>query len=117
MKSIIWLLPFLLLLACSSGPTKTLHLDEDAMSEVEFATPVSPRKPAKTSAKEKTSSEIPAQGKDCRSPVGFIAHGQSMSFYRNSRVPEGFDCEKESRTCIDGELSGTFAFSSCMAVP
>jgi hypothetical protein len=116
MKTLIWILPFLIL-ACSSTPSKITHIEEDSLFEEELDAAPGPRAPAKSSEKSSSTSHLADHGKDCRSPVGFIAHGQSMSFYQHRRVPEGFPCEKEVRVCNDGELSGSFAYSSCIAVP
>jgi hypothetical protein len=102
MKTLLWLIPFFLV-ACTSAE-KTIRLDEPSISEEEVAPPIAPE-------------PISLEGKDCRSSVGFISHGQSMTFFRNRRVPEGFECERETRTCNNGQLSGSFEFSSCIAVP
>lgn len=42
-----------------------------------------------------------------------IAHGQSINAYQQSSVPFGQSCVQQTRTCNDGILSGSYAFTSC----
>ncbi len=42
-----------------------------------------------------------------------IAHGQTVTASQASTVPYGQSCSSENRTCNNGTLSGTYAFSSC----
>lgn len=42
-----------------------------------------------------------------------IASGSSIEAFQNSSVLFGFTCTSENRTCNDGQLSGSFQFSTC----
>ncbi len=42
-----------------------------------------------------------------------VAAGASVSAYQAATVPNGSICLSESRTCVNGALSGSFAFSAC----
>lgn len=44
---------------------------------------------------------------------GTIAHGDNITAYLNSSEPCGGSCASETRTCIDGVLSGSYTNSSC----
>jgi hypothetical protein len=44
-----------------------------------------------------------------------IASGASVTAYAAASVPFGASCASEQRTCNDGALSGSFAFSACTA--
>lgn len=43
-----------------------------------------------------------------------IAHGQSVTGYAASSVVAGTSCVAQTRTCMDGALSGSYANSSCV---
>ena len=40
-----------------------------------------------------------------------IAHGSSFTAYQSTSVPFGSTCKSESRTCTNGSLSGSYAYS------
>jgi hypothetical protein len=42
-----------------------------------------------------------------------IAHGQSTILFQSASVPAGQSCVQESRTCSNGNLSGSYTFGSC----
>lgn len=42
-----------------------------------------------------------------------IAHGQSTILFQSASVPHGQSCISESRTCANGQLSGSYTFGSC----
>lgn len=42
-----------------------------------------------------------------------VAHGGSVTAYSASSVAAGLSCVGETRTCNDGQLSGSFTFGSC----
>lgn len=42
-----------------------------------------------------------------------VAHGQSVNAFIRSTEPAGGTCASESRTCNNGQLSGSYQFSSC----
>lgn len=42
-----------------------------------------------------------------------IPHGSSAEAYRDSSVAFGQSCVRETRTCLDGSLSGSYSFASC----
>ena len=42
-----------------------------------------------------------------------IVHGQSITAYSSSTVGSNSSCSSETRTCNNGQLSGTFTYSSC----
>lgn len=46
-----------------------------------------------------------------------VDDGQSITAYRDSSVPFGQSCESESRTCSDGQLSGSFTEELCSPEP
>jgi len=47
-------------------------------------------------------------------PVG---HQSSITAYLTASVPFGETCQTETRSCIDGSLSGSYAFASCTEEP
>jgi hypothetical protein len=42
-----------------------------------------------------------------------VADGGAVAAFQNSTVPFGQACVSESRSCANGQLSGSFAFASC----
>lgn len=42
-----------------------------------------------------------------------VAHNGSVTAYLNSTVPAGRQCQKETRICYDGQLSGSYTYASC----
>lgn len=44
---------------------------------------------------------------------GAIAHGQPVTAFQASQVACGQTCASETRTCVDGTLTGSFTQSSC----
>ena len=46
-----------------------------------------------------------------------VAHGSSVTAYQSSTVPYGSSCVSQARTCSNGTLSGTYAYSSCAVGP
>lgn len=42
-----------------------------------------------------------------------ILNGESILAYQNSSSQYGNNCTQESRTCVDGTLSGSFSYGSC----
>jgi len=42
-----------------------------------------------------------------------IAHGQTLTAFQTSRVANGKTCQRETRICNDGALSGSFTFAAC----
>jgi hypothetical protein len=42
-----------------------------------------------------------------------VADNPSSTAYQNSSAPHGSKCSSESPTCVNGALSGSFAFVSC----
>jgi hypothetical protein len=42
-----------------------------------------------------------------------VAHGQTVTAYQTSSVGFGNTCGKESRTCNNGTLTGSYTFASC----
>mgnify|MGYP001597968920 FL=1 len=42
-----------------------------------------------------------------------VTHGNSVTAYREASVPFGSNCQSQTRTCNDGNLTGSFAYSSC----
>lgn len=45
-----------------------------------------------------------------------IAHGQTVTAYLHAIAPVGSSCASESRSCVNGMLSGSFAHASCQAL-
>jgi hypothetical protein len=43
-----------------------------------------------------------------------VQHGQSITAYLASSVPAGSTCSSQSRTCNNGNLTGTFSYNSCV---
>jgi hypothetical protein len=46
-----------------------------------------------------------------------LAHGQTVTAYQTTSVPFGQGCAGETRTCVNGLLTGSFGASSCEAQP
>lgn len=46
-----------------------------------------------------------------------VAHDSSVTAYQSSSVPFGSTCTSQTRTCNDGTLSGSYAYSSCSVSP
>ena len=46
-----------------------------------------------------------------------VPSGSSIVAYKTQTVPDGQSCQKETRTCNDGKLSGSYEFPSCAPVP
>ena len=44
-----------------------------------------------------------------------VTHGSSITAFQNSTIAYGSGCVNESRTCNNGQLSGSFSFASCTA--
>lgn len=52
---------------------------------------------------------------NCVGPGGkTLIHGESATFYKSATVSAGDNCQTESRTCMDGSLSGSFTYLSCV---
>ena len=46
---------------------------------------------------------------DCpTAPGGFLAHGQSRTYYQSTAIPCGNSCQSQVRTCNNGSLPGTY---------
>ncbi len=52
-------------------------------------------------------------GASCQFNGQTIAHQQSVVAYAQSTVPQGQQCQAQSRTCNNGVLSGSYASGSC----
>ena len=51
---------------------------------------------------------------DCTgTPWGTVANGNSVTAYQSDTVPYGSSCTSESRTCNNGTLSGSYAYTAC----
>jgi len=46
-----------------------------------------------------------------------VPHGSSVTGYHQSQVPYGQSCSSQVRTCNNGTLNGTAAYSSCSVLP
>jgi hypothetical protein len=46
-----------------------------------------------------------------------IPHGETVPAYKDKTVPFGGSCQSEERTCNNGTLSGSYAYSSCTIEP
>ncbi len=46
-----------------------------------------------------------------------VVHGNSVTAYQASTVPYGSSCASQTRTCSNGSLSGSYAYSSCSVSP
>jgi len=55
----------------------------------------------------------PGQPASCLFNGQTIAHGQAVTAFQAATVPAGQLCQPETRLCNNGNLSGSFAFSSC----
>ena len=42
-----------------------------------------------------------------------VQHNLSETFYQNSSVPFGSSCQSQSRTCLNGNLSGNYTATAC----
>lgn len=57
---------------------------------------------------------VVASPSNCSTPWGTaIAHGDSVEAYASSVASYGTPCNKETRTCNNGVLSGTAAYAAC----
>ncbi len=56
---------------------------------------------------------LPDAPKVCKFNGQDIAHGQVVQAFQNSSVKFGNECISENRTCSDGNLSGSFGYSTC----
>ena len=46
-----------------------------------------------------------------------VLHGQSVTAYKDPTVAYGQSCNSQNRTCNNGNLTGSFAYSSCTVGP
>lgn len=53
----------------------------------------------------------------CQIGGNTIAHSQSIDAYKSASATYGTTCEKESRLCFNGNLSGSYAFLTCIQDP
>jgi len=53
------------------------------------------------------------QAKSCLFNGETIPHGSTVNAYETSSVANGSTCNLQSRTCNNGNLSGTYSFASC----
>lgn len=53
----------------------------------------------------------------CNFDGAVVAEGQTVTAYQSLTVPSGSTCQSESRTCSNGSMSGSYAFSSCTVDP
>ena len=60
-----------------------------------------------------TTPTVIAAPKSCQFDGQAIFSGQMIQAFQNSSVSFGLACVSENRTCQDGALSGSYAFSSC----
>ncbi len=51
--------------------------------------------------------------KSCTFNGSTVVHGTSITAYESNSVQAGYQCLQQSRVCVDGVLSGTYAYSSC----
>ncbi len=56
--------------------------------------------------------EEPAAPSACLFNGQTIGHGQSVAAYQNSSVPFGETCVQQTRTCNNGNLSGSYSYST-----
>ena len=60
----------------------------------------------------------PATGtRSCSLDGTSVGHQSSITAYLTASVPFGETCQTETRSCIDGSLSGSYAFASCTEEP
>lgn len=60
------------------------------------------------------SSCAPGVPESCSWNGQMIAHGQQVLAYASAKVPYGSSCSSQIRTCNNGQLSGSYAFSNCV---
>jgi len=58
-------------------------------------------------------SDTPAAPASCTWNDQTIASGSSVTAYQSSMVDFGMQCVSQTRTCTNGTLSGSYAYSSC----
>lgn len=54
---------------------------------------------------------------DCRFNEKIIKNGGTVTAYKNRVALRGLACESETRKCVNGTLSGSFGYESCVALP
>jgi hypothetical protein len=59
----------------------------------------------------------PTPSQSCIFQGNTILSGQSTTAYNQSTVPNGQSCVSEVRNCVNGNLSGSFSYSSCSVLP
>lgn len=59
------------------------------------------------------SPQPPPSNASCNFNGVTIAHGGSVTAYASSSVPYGQSCQSQTRTCNNGNLSGSYGASSC----
>ena len=57
---------------------------------------------------------IPVEKRDCESPLGLIADGESVMGYLNEYEPAGRSCQSGALVCHDGVWSGEFVHKHCV---
>lgn len=57
------------------------------------------------------------EAKTCSFNGQTIANGSSVKAYASSTVPFGSTCQSETRTCTNGQLSGSNTVASCTVLP
>lgn len=56
------------------------------------------------------------QPQSCTFNGSTVAHGQSVTAYQSSSVPNGYSCVSQTRTCNNGTLSGSYTYPSCTVI-
>lgn len=60
-----------------------------------------------------TSVGVTCSALNCTFNGNTVTHGSSVTAYAAPSVPYGSTCSSQSRTCSNGSLSGSYAYSSC----
>lgn len=60
----------------------------------------------------------PPQVFNCQNPLGgVLAHGASVTLFKDAAVPYGQSCQSEVRSCNNGVVSGSFTHANCQVLP
>jgi hypothetical protein len=55
----------------------------------------------------------PQQTSACKLSNQSVPNGQSVKAYQSAHVPYGSLCKSQIRSCLNGEMSGSYTFASC----
>lgn len=106
MRKLTILFLFLALSACVTGTKKNQDENDDFLDNEPKNTVIAPE---------------PSIGSEellgCNTEFGFLPSGMSLNAYAEEVPTQKPTCISETRTCLDGKLTGSFTYLSCMERP